>query len=78
MHLTIPVHISPHLSLGLLADPHHFSIVNKTCEQAFMLLLFLTVTKYSGDWLIGLDWLSACASLDVDGESQVSVVEDVS
>ena len=31
------------------------------------LLLLLTVTKYSGDWLIGLDWLSACASLDVDG-----------
>ena len=43
-----------------------------------MLLLLLTVTKYSGVWLIGLDWLSACASLDVDGGSQVSVVEDVS
>ena len=43
-----------------------------------MLLLLLTVTKHSGDWLIGLDWLSACASLDVDGGLQVSVVEAVS
>ena len=24
-----------------------------------MFLLLLTFTKYSGDWLIGLDWLSA-------------------
>ena len=29
MHLTMPVHISPCLSLGLLAGPHHFSNVNK-------------------------------------------------
>ena len=43
-----------------------------------MLLLLLTVTKYSGDWLIGLDWLSAGASLDVDGGLQAGVVEDVS
>ena len=40
-----------------------------------MLLLLLTVTKHSGDWLIGLDWLSACASLDVDGGSLAGVVE---